>query len=373
MADRGPLRPGQGQRRYLGDDHRAPPRGGPGALRGRGRGPRAAGRRGARATRRGRRRRGGQPRRRARAALPGRAHRVPARVDHPRLLRRVQLPAGRRTARHRAEHHQDPDQGRAHPDARLSGGELSMALLRRSQHTLTGVYALDALDTDAEVARFERHLASCQGCTSEVRGFREAATRLGMAASRQPPPTLRAAEERARHRRLTPRFPWLPRLATAGAAVCLAAAITLGVVLVNTQNQLGNTQQQLSQARNQLAQTKTELAAINAVRTAADATLVTKVTPIGGTVTVVSSASRHQIVVTTRGLPALRAGKVYQLWLIGSQGNKIRSEGLLFLHNGRTGPVLIGGVLRGDIFGITLEPPGGTVQPTVTPFIAIPA
>jgi anti-sigma-K factor RskA len=255
-----------------------------------------------------------------------------------------------------------------------------MAPLRSSQHTLTGVYALDALDNDAEVARFERHLARCQSCTGQVRGFRVTATRLGMAVSRPPPPALRAAvmdevprtrqlpalDDRPGHRRAAPRPTWLPRLAAAGAAIGLAAAITLGVVLVNTQNQL-------SQARHQLSVTKTELAAINAVRTASDATLVTKATSIGGTVTVVSSASRHQIVVTTRGLPALRAGKVYQLWLIGSNGNRIRSEGLLVLHNGRTGPVLISGVLSGDIFGVTLEPAGGTVQPTVKPFVAIPA
>ena len=262
-----------------------------------------------------------------------------------------------------------------------------MAPLRSSQHALTGAYAVDALHTDAEVARFERHMAKCQSCTSEVRGFQETATRLGMAMSRQPPPALRAAvmdevprtrqlpapDDRARHRRPGPRLTWLPRLAMAGAAVGLAAAITLGVVLVNTQNQLGQTQHQLSQARHQLSMTKTELAAINAVRTASDATLVTKVTPIGGTVTVVSSASRHQIVVTTRGLPALRAGKVYQLWLIGANGNRIRSEGLLSLHAGQAGPVLISGVLAGDIFGITLEPPGGSVQPTVKPLVAIPA
>jgi hypothetical protein len=262
-----------------------------------------------------------------------------------------------------------------------------MAPLRSSQHSLTGVYALDALDTDAEVARFERHMARCQSCTSEVRGFQETATRLGMAASRQPPPTLRAAvmgelartrqlpglDDGTRHRRPAPRPTWLPRLAAAGAAIGLAAAITLGVVLVNTQNELGQTQQQLGQARRQLALTQTQLAAINAVRTAADATLVAKATPIGGTVTVVASAARHQIVVTTRGLPPLGAGKVYQLWLIGTNGNRIRSEGLLGLHNGRAGPVLISGVLPGDIFGITVEPPGGTVQPTVNPFVAIPA
>jgi hypothetical protein len=255
-----------------------------------------------------------------------------------------------------------------------------MAPLRGNQHTLTGAYALDALDTDAEVARFERHMTRCLSCTSEVRGFRVTATRLGMAVSRQPPPALRTAvmdevprtrqlpalDDGSPHRRPGPRLAWLPRLATAGAAIGLAAAVILGIVLVNTQNQL-------NQARHQLTTTKTELAAINAVRTASDATLVTKATPIGGTVTVVSSPSRHQIVVTTRGLPALRAGKAYQLWLIGSNGNGIRSEGLLALHNGQTGPVLISGVLPGDIFGITLEPAGGTIQPTAKPFVAIPA
>jgi len=257
--------------------------------------------------------------------------------------------------------------------------------LRGDRHALTGVYALDALDTAAEVARFERHLNRCQTCTSEVRGFRETATQLGIAVARQPPPALRtavmtelartrqlpAADDRARHARQGRTL--LPRLAVAGAALAAAAAVILAVVLINTQNQLGRTQQQLSQAKQHLSQAQTELAAINAVRTAADAALVTKVTPIGGRVTVVSSPSRHQVVVTTSGLPALRAGKVYQLWLIGAHGNKIRSEGLLGLHNGRGGPTLISGVLPGDIFGITLEPAGGTVQPTVAPFVAIPA
>ena len=262
-----------------------------------------------------------------------------------------------------------------------------MALLRNDRHTLTGVYALDALDTAAEVTRFERHLNRCDSCTSEVRGFRETATRLAMAVAQQPPPALRtavmadvartrqapAADERARHARPVPRPTLLPRLAMAGAALGVAAAVILGVVLVNTNNQLSQTQQQLSQAQRHLILAQTQLAAINAVRTAADATLVTKATSIGGRVTVVKSAAKRQLVVTASGLPPLTAGKVYQLWLIGAHGNRIRSEGLLAVHNGRSGPVLISGVLPGDLFGITLEPPGGTIQPTVAPFVGIPA
>jgi hypothetical protein len=274
-----------------------------------------------------------------------------------------------------------------------------MALLRNDLHTLTGVYALDALDTAREVARFERHLNRCDSCTSEVRGFRETATRLGMAASRQPPPTLRAAvmadvtrtrqvpaiDDRARHARPV-RLTLLPRLATAGAAIGLAAAVTLGVVLVNTQHQLSQTQHQLGQAQGQLGQAQqqlsqakrhliaaqTQLAAINAVRTAADATLVTKATAIGGRVTLVKSASRHQIVMSAAGLPPLKAGKVYQLWLIGAHGNKIRSEGLLSTPStGHNAPVLISGVLPGDTFGLSVQQAGGAIQPTLKAVIVL--
>jgi hypothetical protein len=266
--------------------------------------------------------------------------------------------------------------------------------LRNNLHTLTGVYALDALDTAAEVARFERHLNRCDSCTTEVRGFQETTTRMARAVSSPPPPTLRAAvmadvartrqvpatEDHARHaRRPARRAGLLPRLAMAGAALSLAAAITLAVVLVNTQNQLGQTQQQLGQAQQQLTQTKrhliaaqTQLAAINAVRTASDATLVTKATSIGGRVIMVKSVSKHQLVVTTAGLPPLRAGKVYQLWLIGAHGNKIRSEGLLAApQNGRTAPVLISGVLAGDTLGVSFQQAGGSIQPTLKAVIVL--
>ena len=268
-----------------------------------------------------------------------------------------------------------------------------MALLRNDQHTLTGVYALDALDTAAEVARFERHLNRCDSCTGEVRGFRETATRLAMAVAQPPPASLRAAvmadvartrqvpatEDRARHARRMSRPTLLPRLAMAGAALGLAAAIVLAVVLVNTnkqlnqtQQQLGQTQQELSQAKRQLILTQTQLAAINAVRTAADATLVTKATKIGGRVTLVKSAAKRQLVVTTSGLPPLKAGKVYQLWLIGAPGHKIRSEGLLATpRGGRTGPALISGVLAGDTLGVSVQQAGGSIQPTLPAVIVL--
>jgi Anti-sigma-K factor rskA len=252
--------------------------------------------------------------------------------------------------------------------------------LRPDRHSLAGPYALDALDSGAEQSRFERHLNRCQGCTSEVRGFRETAARLGIAAARQPPPQLRdqvmsavartrqlpASEDHARHARPAQRLRPLPRLATAGAAIAVAAVVVLAVLLVSTQHQL-------SQARHQLSQAEAQLQAITAVQTATDAKVITKRTSVGGTVTVTSSASRHQMLLRTHGLPPLPAGQVYQLWLIGHPPNKIRSEGLLPApHQGRTGPALISGVLAGDIFGVTIEPSGGTVQPTTHPIVGVP-
>ena len=252
--------------------------------------------------------------------------------------------------------------------------------LRQNLHSLTGPYALDALDSGAEQDRFERHLNRCQNCTAEVRGFRETATRLGMAAAQTPPPEMRdrvmaavartrqvpTTDDHARHARPAPRTRPLTRLALIGGALAAAAAIVLGIALVNTQHQLNQAQHQLSQAQAQLQ-------AITAVQTATDAKVINKRTSVGGTVTVTSSASKRQMVLTTSGLPPLPAGKVYQLWLIGRPPNKIRSEGLLATpHNGHTGPVLVSGVLAGDTFGVTVEPEGGTIQPTVTPIVGVP-
>ena len=44
-------------------------------------------------------------------------------------------------------------------------------------HALSGAYAVDALD-DIERAQFERHLAECPACTSEVASLREASALL---------------------------------------------------------------------------------------------------------------------------------------------------------------------------------------------------
>ena len=59
-------------------------------------------------------------------------------------------------------------------------------------HALSGAYAVDAVD-DIERASFERHLASCPTCQAEVASLREASALLADAATTTPPPELRDA------------------------------------------------------------------------------------------------------------------------------------------------------------------------------------
>ena len=56
-----------------------------------------------------------------------------------------------------------------------------MGLFRPDPHSLSGAYALDALETEAERDRFTRHLSRCPSCAGEVRGFREVATAMAFA------------------------------------------------------------------------------------------------------------------------------------------------------------------------------------------------
>ncbi|MDT7686790.1 MAG: hypothetical protein QOG57_7100, partial [Pseudonocardiales bacterium] len=57
-------------------------------------------------------------------------------------------------------------------------------------HTLTGAYALDALD-ELERRQFEAHLTQCPECAREVDELRATAAKLGIAAAEQPPDALR--------------------------------------------------------------------------------------------------------------------------------------------------------------------------------------
>lgn len=243
-----------------------------------------------------------------------------------------------------------------------------MSVQRHELHLLTGSYALDAL-TGPELTEFEKHLPRCGPCTNEVRGLRETAARLALATAitppremrqrvlaaaprtRQLPPPGRNLLPRAGRRRVSP-----SQAGITGAILALAAAVVfLLVTRAGTQHQL-----QQAQASNR---------AVAAVLAAPDARVESAAATVGGTVTAVVSVRQREAVVSTAGVPALPGSKVYQLWVMGSSG--ARSAGLLpASHAGTTAPVLADGVRPGDRLGITVEPAGGTRQPT-TPAVAV--
>jgi anti-sigma-K factor RskA len=240
-------------------------------------------------------------------------------------------------------------------------------------HLLTGAYAVDAL-TGAELDEFETHLRRCASCAEEVRGLQETAARLGLTTAIAPPPGMRrqvlAAASRTRQLppaggRLIPRDPQrrmkrlrrsLPRSV---AVVAMAAAIVvLAILQVNTRDQLQQTQQGSR--------------AVAAVLAAPDARIETSSTTVGGTVTAVISRREREAVITAAGMPTPTDAKVYQLWVISAAG--ARSAGLLpGSSTGVTSPVLAAGVRPGDRLGITVEPAGGTSQPTTTPVVLLAA
>jgi anti-sigma-K factor RskA len=240
-------------------------------------------------------------------------------------------------------------------------------LLRHDLHTLTGAYALDAID-GRERERFEHHLYRCQSCGQEVRGLQETATRLALAVARVPPPELKVAvlagaARTRQHPPLTddrpaaePRLVRRPRLAMGLAAVATVLVVVLAVALVLQ--------------RRQLDTERAQQRAIAAVLAAPGARILTGPASVGGTATVVVAARLHELVFTSARMPVLASTKVYQLWLIGPSG--ATSAGLLpEASQGRTAPVLASGLVPGDEVGVTVEPAGGTRQPTTKPVVLI--
>ena len=241
---------------------------------------------------------------------------------------------------------------------------------RPEPHTLAGAYALDAID-GPDRARFERHLARCPACTAELRELREATARLADAAAADPPADLieHVVAAAARTRQLPPaaarppaRRPGPGRLRRAAprwVAAGLAAAVLVGAAAVG-----------LAAADHHLSSVRQGDHAIAVVLNAPDAVLLTARVTAGGKATVVMSRRDRALVFTTDGLPPLRAGRCYQLWLMGSAGD--RPVGVLPApDHGMTSPVIATGLAAGDWVALTVEPVGRPPGSATAPILML--
>ncbi len=274
--------------------------------------------------------------------------------------------------------------------------------MNEQQHGMTGAWALDALDEE-ERAQVERYLAADPEAAAEARSFEETAGELaGSLAPLQPPPALKAAVmgRIATTRQLSPlaeedegvaepsepesgpaasgpvdrtaqlvpleryrasvrRSRWL------SAAAALLMVTTLGGVGLWTAERAAQQEAQASLQALQSEQAAAEESAamVTGILSAADASHLTVPSRDGGALQVVYSRDQRAMVVQAAGLPELPADRTYQLWMI--DGDTIASAGLLESADGAM--TREGAIGDGAVLGLTIEPAGGSAQPSMDP------
>ena len=210
-------------------------------------------------------------------------------------------------------------------------------------HDLTAAYALDALEP-GESRAYEEHLAGCERCREELASLQATAGSLAYAVEPATPPA--ELRERildaARADGLRPSVTCLPRAErwfrplVAVAAVAACAAVGLGIWNISLHNRLGHAQEAL------------------------------RGLPLTGAKgSVVVSGGNGALVVSD--LAPAPAGKTYQAWVIA--GGRAYPAGI-FGGGRRTIVFKLDRALpAGAVVAVTLEPAGGSKQPTQKPFI----
>jgi anti-sigma-K factor RskA len=256
---------------------------------------------------------------------------------------------------------------------------------------LSGAYALNALSAD-ERAAYEALLAASDSARVEATELADTAVMLGLAAAPKTPaaasranllaaiaatpqnaplgaaapqkavsaaplPTpdtdheiLSPAEEEAQRR-------WFGRPLRVVASIAAAAVLVSGGVLIGAN--LGTPPESAP-----VATAVAQLQRSNDVQQAS-ATL-----DGGGTASLMWSGSLGKAAISVVGEATPAAGDVYQLWYIGD--GQIRSAGFLPQDCSDDAWQLLGGDMHaGDSVGVTLEPSGGSAQPTTDPIVVL--
>lgn len=210
-------------------------------------------------------------------------------------------------------------------------------------HDLTALYIVDALD-DLERRRYESHLPDCSDCRAELEMVDSGFGAYLDAASQSVPAELKAGvmagiESQRPERRFTG---WLAGVAAAAAAVSVVVAVSLG-------------------GEPDIAEQI--LAAPDVV------VLEVEGAPFPDT-EIVYSREVGRVLFTADALPDPGEGRTYQLWLIDDNGPS--SAGTFLPSDGETVVVLDGTAEPGLTVGLTIEPAGGSTQPTGEILVAQP-
>ncbi len=217
---------------------------------------------------------------------------------------------------------------------------------------LAAEYAVGALDEDAR-KRFEAHIEGCAACRAEVAAFTETTLHLADAVATEPPAGLRASilNQITETPQDVPGLPaadsiagsarWFrrPAIALAAAAVALVVVGTVGLLTITSSGEL----------------TADELAAAPDART-----LVLEGEQ--GELSVVWSAERDRVAVVGSGLTGLGPAETYALWFVVEDG--VAPAALFTVERGAVEAVLEVDDIDALGWGVTIEPAGGSLQPT---------
>ncbi|MDA4109748.1 anti-sigma factor [Mycolicibacterium holsaticum] len=217
-------------------------------------------------------------------------------------------------------------------------------------------YALHAM-SDAEIADVERRLAAAPAAVAEafaeeVRAVRETMAVMSAATVVEPPEHLRQrvlADVAAEPGRLQPRR---RRWQTAVLAAAAVVAIGLGALGVGL-------------ALRPAAPSST----IDQVFAAPDVQTVSGPIPSGGTATVVFSRERNAGVLVMNDVAPPAPDTVYQMWLIDDDGP--HPAGTMASVAPST-TALLPDIGASQVLAFTVEPPGGSEQPTTPAFAELP-
>lgn len=119
---------------------------------------------------------------------------------------------------------------------------------------------------------------------------------------------------------------------------------------------------------NQNSELRAERAAVLTVMSSDDAAFGTTALSGGGTVQMVASKSSDSAVVLTTNLPKLSDARVYQLWTV--IGDSPTSAGII---KPGSDTIMMTSIKTADMMAITVEPAGGSKQPTTKPIATLTA
>ena len=276
-------------------------------------------------------------------------------------------------------------------------------------HHLSGAYAVDALD-DAERASFEQHLAVCADCRAEVAELSATAHSLGALTEATPPASLRDSvlSGIARVRPLPPLQEDAGEPAPVVTASAAGPATAIDDAVAGTGGGTASGPESAESESADETEGDTNVVPIRRRRRTAwfAAAAAAAVIAIGGvawspwsddssstspmaqvvaasdamrvtsskggmTAEVAYSRQLGKTAIDVTGLPPAPDGKTYQLWYVGPD-QVARSAGLLDADADGHGSLLLqGDANAAAAVGMTVEPDGGSAQPTTDPVVVI--